>query len=144
MIYNLAIITNQQRFKRRCNDLYEKRHIVELKTKKARTVNQNSYLHLILTWFAMETGNSLEFVKREYFKILCNPDIFVTEKICQFTGAIIYEIRSSATLPTDEMTTAIERFRNWSADVAKIYLPQPNEQDFLQQIEIEASRNEYV
>jgi hypothetical protein len=29
------------------------------------------------------------------------------------------------------MTTAIERFRNWSSAVAGIYLPSANEQEFL-------------
>jgi hypothetical protein len=40
-------------------------------------------------------------------------------------------LRSTAELTTAEMTTAIERFRNWSSAVAGIYLPSANEQEFL-------------
>lgn len=48
-------------------------------------------------------------------------------------------------LTTAEMTTAIERFRNWSSAEAGVYLPSPDEQAFLQSIEIEMLRQkEYL
>lgn len=46
------------------------------------------------------------------------------------------DIRSSADLSTAEMSTAIDRFRNYSADNG-LYLPQPNELVYLQEIEKE-------
>jgi hypothetical protein len=143
MKYNLSMRTDQERFKRRCNELYKAGKVVELTSTEKRSLNQNKYLHLILTWFAMETGYSMNFVKVEYFKKLCNPDIFCTERVCKFTGQILTDPKSSADCTTSELTTAIERFRNWSQEAAGIYLPEPNEQDFLQQIEIEASRNNF-
>lgn len=55
------------------------------------------------------------------------------------------EYRSSANLTTAEMTQAIDRFRNWSASECGIYLPSPNEEDFLQSIEVEMDRqSEYL
>lgn len=144
MKYNLSIRTDQERFKRRCNELYKAGKVVELSVKEKRSIQANKYLHLILTWFAMETGYSMEFIKVEYFKKLLSPDIFCKEVACRFTGQVLIEIRSSADCTNDEISTAIARFRNWSMESAHIYLPEPNEHDFLQQIEIEASRNEFV
>jgi hypothetical protein len=39
------------------------------------------------------------------------------------------------------MTTAIERFRNWSSQEAGVYLPSPDEREFLREIEMEIYRN---
>ena len=144
MKYNLSIRTDQERFKRRCNELYKDGKVVDLTVKETRSLQINKYLHLLLTWFAMESGYSMEFVKVEYFKKLLSPDIFCKEVACKFTGQVLIEIRSSADCSNDEISTAIARFRNWSMESAHIYLPEPNEHDFLQQIEIEASRNEFV
>lgn len=145
MLYNLSNILDKERFKRRSNDLYRKGVVVELTEKKAkRSRSQNSYLHLIIGWYAMETGNTLEYVKRVYFKKLCNPSLFVRHKADKYLGEE-NEYRSSANLTTAEMTQAIDRFRNWSASECGIYLPSPNEEDFLQSIEVEMNRqSEYL
>lgn len=95
-----------------------------------RSMSQNSYLHVCLGYFAACTGDTVEWVKEEYFKKLCNPQIFVRERVDKFLGAVKYT-RSSADLDRAEMTLAIERFRNWSASVAGIYIPAPEEQGAL-------------
>jgi len=46
-------------------------------------------------------------------------------------GQEVVRLRSSRDLDTAEMTTAIERFRNWSSAVAGLYIPSPNETDAL-------------
>jgi hypothetical protein len=145
MIYDLNNILDQDRFKRRCNALYKEGKVVELSEKKRRrTIPQNAYLHLILGWFAMETGNRLEFVKQEYFKRHINPDLFVIEIEDKHLGKV-QVLRSSRDLDTSEMTTAIERFRNWASSEAGIHLPSPDEQAFLQAIEYEMMRQkEYL
>ena len=123
--------------KRRVNALYRRQNVVELNEHKPRrTTPQNSYLHLLLGMFAMETGNTLEVVKQEYFKRLVNPDLFVERRHDKYLGEIEV-LRSSRDLDTGDMTTAIERFRNWAAAEADIYLPAPNEQEFLDSIERE-------
>lgn len=140
MIYNLSNDFDKQRFKVRCNALYKQGGVVDLTAKKEqRTIPQNRYLHLILGWFAIETGNTLGFVKQEYFKRHINPDLFVVEIDDKHLGKVSV-LRSSRDLNTAEMTTAIERFRNWSSAEAGVYLPSPDEQAFLQSIEIEMLR----
>lgn len=121
---------------------------VQVKTQadiSTRTIDQNKYLHLILTWFAIETGYTLEFVKREYFKLLVNPELFVIEVACKFTGEIKTSLRSSKDLTINEMILAINKFRNWSSEFAGIYLPEANEKEFLNQILIEEKKHkEYL
>lgn len=137
MIYDLCNPYDREKFKRRVNALYQRQNVVKLSEHKPRrSTPQNSYLHLLLGMFAMETGNTLEFVKQEYFKRLVNHDLFVERRHDKFAGEIEV-LRSSRDLNTEEMTTAIERFRNWSASEADIYLPAPNEQEFLDSIERE-------
>lgn len=145
MTYDLTNIIDKERFKRRCNQLYSAGEVVELTAKKKRrTLPQNAYLHLILGWFAMETSNRLEFVKQEYFKRHINPDLFVVEIDDKYLGKAQI-LRSSRDLDSAEMTTAIERFRNWSSSEAGIYIPSPDEQAFLQAIEIEMlKQREYI
>lgn len=140
MIYDLTDDFDKKRFKSRCNALYKRGGMVELTEKKMRrTIPQNSYLHLILGWFAIETGNTLDFVKQQYFKRLNNPDLFVVEINDEYMGKV-QVLRSSRDLDSAEMTTAIERFRNWSSK-AGVYLPSPDERDFLQKVEKEMYRN---
>lgn len=137
MIYDLINPYDREKFKRRVNALYQRQNVVELNEHKPRrTTPQNSYLHLLLGMFAMETGNTLEFVKQEYFKRLVNPDLFVERRYDKYLGEIEV-LRSSRDLNTGDMTTAIERFRNWAAAEADIYLPAPNEQEFIDSIERE-------
>lgn len=138
MIYNLSNDFDRQRFKVRCNALYKQGGVVDLTAKKERrTIPQNAYLHLILGWFAIETGNTLGFVKQEYFKRYINPDLFVVEIEDKHLGKVSV-LRSSRDLNTAEMTTAIERFRNWSSAEAGVYLPSPDEKQYLDFIEAQA------
>lgn len=131
MIFNLANPYDLDKYKKYVNTLYKKKAVVEVKEKKKnRTIRQNSYLHCILSYFAAEYGITMEEVKLDIFKRTCNKDIFIKRKVNKF-GKEVETVRSSASLDTGEMTTAIERYRNWSASVAGIYLPSPQENDFL-------------
>jgi len=139
MLYRSANIIDQQRAKRQLDELFQKDCLFEItERKERRTGQQNRYFYLLLTYFAMETGYSVQWIKEEYFKRHCNPEIFIRSESGKL-GTVEY-LRSSASLDTAEMTTAIERFRNKSSEEAGIYLPAANEHKFLQQIEIEAQR----
>ena len=59
-----------------------------------------------------------------------NRDIYGRQRINKKGEPVIY-MRSSSDLDTGEMTTSIERFRNYSANVAGLYIPEPNEYDAL-------------
>ena len=123
--------------------LIEKKKTFELTQKKEkRTLNQNRYLHLILSFFALEYGETLEYVKLEFFKKLVNKQIFEYERINVKTGEIRIDYRSSASLNTKEMTDAIDRFRNYASKEAGIYLPTPEEGIMLKEIELQIKNNE--
>lgn len=140
MLYDLSNPLQNGSFKVKAEALAKKGGIVELTEKKQqRSLAQNRYLHLILAYFALEIGESPEYVKRHYFKVLCNKDLFVREVDDKFLGKIKV-LRSSADLDTGEMTTAIERYRNWCASEG-CYIPSSDEHSLVQQMEIEISRN---
>lgn len=140
MVYNLQNQLDVQNAKTRLEYLIRRGCIVELTEKKQkRTLNQNSYLHLLLGYFASQTGNTLEWVKQQYYKKKCNPDLFIGERDDLFLGRVKY-VRSSADLRTDEMNLSIERFRNWSASEAGIYLPEATSEAEIAALQIEVER----
>lgn len=141
MLFDLSNILDRERFKRSCNKAYESGGIVELTAKSFRTRQQNRYLHLLLGYFASEYGETLEFVKEMFFKRLCNPDLFCERRTDKFMGEGDV-LRSSRELTTAEMSVAIDRFRNWSSKEAGIYLPEADEREFLNAIEVELSRQQ--
>jgi hypothetical protein len=140
MLYDLSNPLQCENFRVKAEALAKKGVIVELTEKKPqRSSAQNRYLHSILAYFGLEVGETAEYVKKHYFKILCNKDIFIREVDDKFLGKINI-LRSSADLDTEEMTTAIERYRNWCA-AQGVYIPSPEEHLMVQQMEIEISRN---
>lgn len=139
MLYDLTNKLDLNRFLQRVEALKQKPCQVELLTKQRRTLKQNSYFYALLSEFAMNTGCTVEYVKEQYFKRKCNREIFFEIKQDKFLGQVEVT-RSSASLTTAEMTTAIERFRNWSSSECGIYLPAPNEEEYLASIIAEAER----
>lgn len=141
MMYDLNNPLHREGFKVKANALVKKGAIVELTEKKPqRSDNQNRYLHAALGYVALEFGETLEYVKEYYFKRLCNRDLFVIEKDDKRIGQKVIETRSTSDLNTGEMTTAIERFRNWTATQG-CYIPSPDEHRMVQMMEIEIERN---
>jgi len=146
VIYNTSNILEKKQARVKFDYLLENNKVIELIEKKPkRSIKQNSYLHLILTWFAIETGNTLEDVKIDLYKKFVNPAIFIRQRKDIATGKLIETLRSSASLDSKEMTLSIDRFRNYSSKEAGVYLPQANEYDFLNHIRNEEKRHqEYV
>lgn len=138
MLYDLTDFVQRERFQRRCASLVQRQGRVELREMTRRTLSQNAYLHLLLGYFASETGYTLDFVKREYFKRLVNPDIFQEERDGAFGR--VADLRSTAQVGREELSLAIDRFRNWSSETAGIYLPSANEEEFLKSIEMDIDR----
>ena len=106
-----------------------------------RTLAQNSYLHLLLGYFGSEYGCSLDEAKIDFYKRTCNHDLFERKTVNKKGNEVTY-LRSSAELTTGEMTLSIDRFRNWSASVAGIYLPAANEHQMLIYAQQEIQRNQ--
>lgn len=141
MIFNLNNPFEHDRFKEYVNQLYKQRAIVEVKKKHPnRTLAQNSYLHLLLGYFGSEYGCSLDEAKVDFYKRACNRDLFERKTVNRYGKEVTY-LRSSAELTTGEMTLSIDRFRNWSAAQAGIYLPAANEHQMLIYAQQEIERN---
>jgi len=129
MKYDLSDKQDRKRFVARCNALLKKQRTnIELLDESNRTLNQNSYLHVICRILAIETGVTEKYVKDIYFKQLANPDIFITTSTDPISGTEIQYLRSTASLTTEEMNKAINTFRHWSEDNG-YYLPEANPSD---------------
>ena len=140
-LFNLSNPLDKANFLLRAKKLVESGKIVELTEKKPRrSLPQNKYLHVLLAYFGTQTGNTLEWVKQQYYKKLVNPNLFIREKEDKYLGKIKV-LRSSADLDTSEFSLSIERFRNWASQEAGIYLPSTDEYIIIQQMEIEIERN---
>ena len=137
MIYSLENEIEINKARTRFNDLASQGKTIELKEKrKKRTISQNSYLHLILNAFGLNFGYTMQEVKQHFFKELINPEIFNNgEKHGLIT---IQDWRSTADLNTKELTTAIDRFLDYSAKQGYL-LPNPNNLAFIQQLENEVN-----
>lgn len=141
MIYDTSNPLDKANFLLRAKKLAESGKVIELTEKKPRrSLPQNMYLHVLLAYFGTQTGNTLEWVKQQYYKKLVNPDLFIREKEDKYLGKIKV-LRSSADLDTSEFSLSIERFRNWASQEAGIYLPSADEYIIIQQMEIEIERN---
>lgn len=142
MLYDLKKNIDRKKAQLRFDHLMEKQYKIELKRRGKRTLNQNSYIHLLFGIFAADSGDDMEYVKQEVFKRECNPDIFLT----QIDGVVGKKecLKSSKDIEIPEMAKAITRFRDWSSATQGIYLPSADEQDMLEQAEMELSRNHYI
>lgn len=141
MVYDTSNPLDKANFLLRAKKLAESGKVIELTEKKPRrSLPQNKYLHVILAYFGAQTGNTLEWVKQQYYKKLVNPDLFIREKEDKYLGKIKV-LRSSADLDTSEFSLSVERFRNWASQEAGIYLPSADEYIIIQQMEIEIERN---
>ena len=139
MQYDLTSDFQRKAFLSKVDLLLERGGVVEVTEKTFRTSSQNNYLHLLLGVVAMETGNTLEDVKREYFKEMVNPDIFRSYRTDK-RGNTIKVYRSTSEVSKEEMSAAIDRFKRWGAENG-IYMPNPGDESLLREIAIEMGRN---
>jgi hypothetical protein len=142
MIYNLIHDIEKQKARERLEWLISKEKRIDLtELRKTRSLPQNAYLHLLLSYFALEVGETMQFIKQDMFKRKVNPDIFKFERINPKSGKKRIEWKSTADLDTKQMTDAIDRFKNWSLKNTGIRLPEANEQQFLDHIQNEIDQN---
>lgn len=127
MMYRLSDEHDRQRFNERVAGVLDNEKTVELTVKShKRTLAQNAYFHLALSWFGLEFGYT-RFEMKQIIKDLFD-DLFVyTKNNIQFK-------RSTADLTKDEMTVLIDRFRAWSNDQCGLYIPSPDDRHFDQWI----------
>lgn len=117
MNYDLSDKNWRRKFVKRANQLLRlKRTNVSLVDESNRTLNQNSYVHVLFRIVADYTGDSEEYVKQVHFKMLVNPDIFIAVTKDRITGRMTRYVRSSAEVSVSEMARAIANFILWAAE----------------------------
>lgn len=140
MRYNLSNPYHVQRLTERLEAMKAKGAIVDLtEQRKKRSLPQNNYLHLLLSYFASVRGENVRDIKLNVFKLECNPDIFIRD--ITYNGEQLKYIRSTSELDTAEMSLAIDRFINRSFAHYSIPLPSPEDERFVIECEHEIERN---
>lgn len=129
MNYDLRNKIDRKRFVSYANSLLKKQRArIVLTDESDRTLNQNSYLHVLCRILAIETGVKEAYSKEVYFKRLANPDLFVSEVENPITGEKTQYLRSTSELTVEEMSRAISNFRMWSEENG-YYLPDATYED---------------
>lgn len=143
MVYNLHKESDCVRIVEKVKTFISKGYAVELKRiPQRKSINQNSYFHLIISWFAFEYGEDSEYVKQEIVKKIVCPEVFKTEFVNQKTGEIREDWKSFSILSKEETTYVIDKFRHYSSKEAGIYLPEPSDLTAILEMEVQLKNNE--
>jgi len=140
-LYDLSKHIEQDRLKQRLIKLVEKGALIDLKEKRNGSLSTNNYFHLIVSYFAVRYGETLEYIKVEFIKKNICKDIFITERANRHTGEMRPALRSWTDLTQEEQSLVISKFKDWSAKEAKIRLPEPDDLQYIREIQIEVDRN---
>lgn len=137
---------DQQRARLRLEQLIKLNKAFELKAMaESKTPSQNAYFHLLIGWYALELGYTIEYVKQVIVKEVICPQIFVVERTSRKTGEFYNDKRSTVELSVQELTNVINRFRTFASIEHNIYLPEPSDLAAMTEIRIEIDRNkEYL
>ena len=139
-LYDTSNPLDKANFVLRAKKLAESGKIVELAEKKPkRTLSQNNFLWLCLSYWGCQTGYTKEEAETIYKNV--NRELYYTHKV--IAGVEIEYIRHTYELDTAEMTASIEKWRNWAAmnDACPVYIPSPEDYQLIQQMEVEISKN---
>jgi hypothetical protein len=143
MVYNPQKPIDIQRAIEKIKHFIAKGQPFELKRiSQKKSVNQNSYFHLIVGWFAWEYGEDFEYVKQEMIKKIICPEVFRYERANEKTGEVRDAYKSFANIDKDQTTYVIDKFRDYASKQAGIYLPEPTDLAALQEIEVQLKNNE--
>lgn len=135
MKYNTAVLAEANQAFEYLTQLVGKESLVEIKkVSPNRSLNQNSYLHLLIGAFGDYFGYTIDEAKVIYKE--CSPDIYnYTKKQRHFT-------RSSADLTKEEMATTIDRFMEASKKNGYT-LPLATDTEWLRQIDNQIEQSKY-
>lgn len=134
MKFDTSIKAQQVNASHYLTELANAKKIIEINpVSSQRSLSQNSYLHLLLGYFGVHFGYTLEEAKTIY-KREANPNIFVYEK----HGAKF--LRSSADLTKEEMQISIDKFMAYSGENG-LPLPAAADKKLMMYMENEIERN---
>lgn len=140
MKYNLSSSHDIAEAQRLLSQLTVDGKVVEIKeVKPRRSLNQNSYLHLLLGAFGANLGYSLDEAKELYKRLPGNKEMYAYQK--DVGGKPMTFLRSSADLNKDEMTRSIETLREWSEKMG-YPLPTADNKEALMRLENYIEENE--
>lgn len=118
MKFNTSIQSDLNKAKVRFEYLCSKQKVIELKElRKARSINQNSYLHVVITLYAIEYGYTLNEAKTD-LKRMC--------------GFMTYEknnsryLKETSKMNSLELTEFIDWIRNFASQNG-LYIPTSDE-----------------
>lgn len=142
MRFDLNTDSNRKEAQEYLDKLLQQRCMVDISKKfNRRTYSQNNYVHLLLSYCALESGETLDYFKQVIWKQLINPDIFKTLYTNTKNGKERLDWKSSADIDTKEMTIAVERLIAFAAKQLSLSLPTPSDVDALRKIENEVENN---
>lgn len=108
MKYNLFLSHDIAEAQKLLAQLTIDKKIVDIKeVKPKRSLNQNAFLHLLISAFGAHFGWSLEEAKSLYKRLPGNKELYI--KQFDDKGVKFEYERSSAALDKDEMTKSIDR-----------------------------------
>lgn len=140
MLYDLTNDLDRERFMTKARHLLDKGRVVELAEKRqGRTLSQNAYHAVCISFVAQELGETYEYVNEMYYKRACNQELFLRLKVDKALGPVYY-LRSSRDLSKEEMTLSIDRFRNWAAHELGIFIPSAEDRELAEKFVVEAGR----
>jgi hypothetical protein len=132
--YNTAIPAEKKEAMSYFMRLINKKKLVEVKAiSPGRTLRQNSYLHLLLSYLAAKTGYTPEEMKTLYKRVV-NPDLYIYRKM------EMPFLKSSADLTKEEMMITIDRLHAYARDLG-YPLPQAEDADWLRELENEVEQH---
>ena len=140
MMFDLHNPIDRVRFERKVAKCISAGGIVELTERRGRSRAQNAWLHLTIGYFASEFGLEADYVKEMYYKRAANAELYVRRREDRLCGLVEYT-RSSSELTREEMSLSLDRWKEWCARVAEFVLPEPDEGEFLDWVEVESARS---
>lgn len=124
------------------NTLNDKFFVVELKERKPmRTIQQNAYLWVTITYVALEEGYPKNYVEGIFKDV--NKDIFLRERQNKRGETYQYQ-RHISDLDKEEMSLCIDRWLHHCSMVRGLYIPSPEDHYYMvwqTQVEREAEQN---
>ena len=130
MIYNAKSDHDVRKARLRLEQLITKGHPFELTDVKKRSLKANNYLHLCLSFLAVEMGWTLAYTKLRIWKLTWLKDMFLIEKVSHKTGEKFTDIRSSADLNREEMNQAIKVLIEKALSECNVLLPNPSDNSY--------------
>lgn len=133
MIYKGSNKIEADRARGRLEKLIDDGKIFELTDKSIRSLNANSYFHLLCAYYGFSNGYTTEEAKTFVKAKIC-PDIYAYEK----DGVTHY--RSITIVSAEDFTLTISMFKEYSAKITGLKLPDSEDKDFLEWIRAEESK----